>query len=83
MLRLPRGEPIVLLHRRVIRPGQAHIFHAWEPCQLPSRESHPSLIPSSLKVTQLVGDYGHLHGSYAHYLPNQVDRDTRVDVARA
>jgi DMSO reductase family type II enzyme molybdopterin subunit len=66
-----------------IRPGQVHIFHAWEPYQFRSRESHQSLIPSPLKVTQLVGDYGHLHWGYAHYQPNQVDRDTRVDVARA
>jgi nitrate reductase alpha subunit len=66
-----------------IRPGQVHIYHAWEPYQFRSRESHQSLIPSPLKVTQLVGDYGQLHWSYAHYQPNQVDRDTRVDVAKA
>jgi nitrate reductase alpha subunit len=65
-----------------IRPGQVHIFHAWEPYQFRSEKSHQSLIPSPLKVTQLVGDYGQLHWSYAHYEPNQVDRDTRVDVAK-
>jgi hypothetical protein len=27
-----------------------------------------------------VGDYGQLHWGYAHYEPNQTDRDTRVDV---
>jgi hypothetical protein len=30
----------------------------------------------------LVGDYGHLRWSYAHWEPNQVDRDTRVDIER-
>jgi len=65
-----------------IRPGQVHIFHAWEPYQFRSKESHQSLIASPLKVTQLVGDYGQLHWSYSHYEPNQVDRDTRVDMAR-
>ena len=64
-----------------IRPGQAHIFHAWEPYQFIGGKSHQALAPSPLKVTQLVGDYGHLHWAYAHYEPNQVDRDTRVDVA--
>jgi anaerobic selenocysteine-containing dehydrogenase len=64
-----------------IRPRQVHIFHAWERYQFRSPESHQSLIPSPLKVTQLVGDYGQLHWSYAHYEPNQNDRDTRVDVA--
>jgi len=65
-----------------IRPGQVHLWHAWEPYQFRSQTSHQALIPSPLKVTQLVGDYGHLHWDYAHYEPNQVDRDTRVDVAR-
>jgi len=66
-----------------IRPGQVHIFHAWEPYQFRTSESHQSLIPSPLKVTQLVGDYGQLHWSMAHYEPNQTDRDTRVSVAKA
>jgi nitrate reductase alpha subunit len=64
-----------------IRPGQVHIFHAWEPYQFRGGTSHQFLAPSPLKVTQLVGDYGQLRWGYAHYEPNQVDRDTRVDVA--
>ncbi|UCE86034.1 MAG: molybdopterin-dependent oxidoreductase [Deltaproteobacteria bacterium] len=63
-----------------IRPGQAHIFHAWEPYQFIRGVSHQALSPSPLKVTQLVGDYGQLHWGYGHYEPNQVDRDTRVEV---
>lgn len=65
-----------------IRPGQVHIFHAWEPYQFRTGRSHQSLAPSPFKVTQLVGDHGHLRWGYAHYEPNQVDRDTRVDVER-
>jgi DMSO reductase family type II enzyme molybdopterin subunit len=65
-----------------IQPAQAHIFHAWEPYQFRGGRCHQSLAPSPFKITQLVGDYGHLHWGYAHYEPNQVDRDTRVDVAR-
>jgi nitrate reductase alpha subunit len=45
--------------------------------------SHQFLAPSPMKVTQLVGDYGQLKWGYGHYEPNQVDRDTRVDIARA
>jgi DMSO reductase family type II enzyme molybdopterin subunit len=63
-----------------IRPGQAHIYHAWEPYQFIRGVSHQALAPSPLKVTQLVGDYGQLHWGYGHYEPNQVDRDTRVEV---
>jgi DMSO reductase family type II enzyme molybdopterin subunit len=66
-----------------IRPHQVHILHAWEPYQFRGGRSHQHLAPSPFKATQLVGDYGHLHWSYAHYEPNQVDRDTRVSIERA
>jgi len=65
-----------------IQPGQVHIYHGWEPFQFRSAMSHQDLAPSPMKVTQLVGDYGHLKWGYAHYEPNQVDRDTRVDLER-
>ncbi len=65
-----------------IRPEQVHMFHGWEPYQFRGGTSHQSLAASPIKVTQLVGDYGHLHWGYAHYEPNQVDRDTRVDIER-
>ena len=65
-----------------IRPGQVHIYHAWEPYQFRNGMSHQEIAPSPLKVTQLVGDYGQLHWGYGHYEPNQPDRDTRVDVER-
>jgi nitrate reductase alpha subunit len=65
-----------------IRPGQVHVFHAWEPYQFRTGTSHQSLAPSPLKVTQLVGDYGHLHWAFGYYEPNQVDRDTRVNVEK-
>ncbi|MBW2667986.1 MAG: hypothetical protein JRE13_16985, partial [Deltaproteobacteria bacterium] len=61
--------------------SQAHMYHGWEPYQFRNGTSHQELAPSPFKVTQLVGDYGHLKWGYAHYEPNQVDRDTRVDVA--
>jgi DMSO reductase family type II enzyme molybdopterin subunit len=110
MLRLQRGEPIVMLNDEVaeahgiedhglvrvwndlgefearakltgaIRPEQIHIFHAWEPFQFRKGVSHQSLVASPMKVTQLVGDYGHLHWGHAYYEPNQVDRDTRVNI---
>ena len=65
-----------------IRPGQAHIYHAWESYQFRGGVTHQALTPSPIKVTQLVGDYGQLHWGYSHYEPNQVDRDTRVEVER-
>jgi DMSO reductase family type II enzyme molybdopterin subunit len=65
-----------------IRPGSVHIYHAWEPFQFKGGVSHQALCPSPLKVTQLVGDYGHIHWGFGRYEPNQVPRDTRVGVER-
>ncbi|MCP4713235.1 MAG: nitrate reductase, partial [Planctomycetes bacterium] len=64
-----------------IHPHQAHIFHAWESSQFRGRKTHQYLCPSPIKITQLVGDYGHIFWSYGRYEPNQNDRDTRVDIA--
>ncbi|MBI4515090.1 MAG: molybdopterin-dependent oxidoreductase [Deltaproteobacteria bacterium] len=66
-----------------IHPGQVHLYHAWEPFQYAGQKSHQFLIPSPIKPTQLVGDYGHLRWSFAFYEPNAVDRDTRVNIAKA
>ena len=66
-----------------IHPGQIHIYHGWEPFQFRTGVSQQSLVPSPIKPTQLVGDYGHLHWGFDRYEPNQVDRDTRVDIAKA
>lgn len=113
MLRLQRGEPVVVVNERdaaergiadhdrvrvwndlasftaraklsgAIRHGQVHMFHAWEPYRFRNKTSHQALAPSPIEVTQLVGDYGQLQWEYGHYEPNQVDRDTRVDVTKS
>jgi DMSO reductase family type II enzyme molybdopterin subunit len=65
---------------RYVRPGQVFVYHAWEPYQFRDGRSDHAIIPSPFKPTALVGDYGHLHWAYAHWEPNQIDRDTRVEV---
>ncbi len=65
-----------------VRPGQVLVYHAWEPYQFRGGRSDHAIIPSPIKPTALVGDYGHLHWSYGHWEPNQIDRDTRVEVER-
>ncbi len=65
-----------------IQPSVIHIMHAWEPYQFRDGGCHQYVSPSPFKVTQLVTDYGQMHWGYAHYEPNQTDRDTRVDVER-
>jgi len=67
---------------RSVQPGMVFVYHAWEPFQFPDGRSDHAIIPSPFKPTSLVGDYGHLHWGYAHWEPNQVDRDTRVEIER-
>jgi len=67
---------------RSVQPGMVFVYHAWEPLQFREGRSDHAIIPSPFKPTGLVGDYGHLHWAYAHWEPNQVDRDTRVEVER-
>jgi len=68
---------------RYAQPGQVLVYHAWEPYQFRDGRSDHAIIPSPFKPTALVGDYGQLHWAYAHWEPNQVDRDTRVEVEKA
>ncbi|MFN8625778.1 MAG: molybdopterin-dependent oxidoreductase [Candidatus Binatia bacterium] len=65
-----------------IHPKQVHLYHAWEPFQFHEGRSHQSIVPSPIKPTQLVGDYGHLKWGFAYWEPNAVDRDTRVNIAK-
>ncbi|MBI3784482.1 MAG: molybdopterin-dependent oxidoreductase [Deltaproteobacteria bacterium] len=67
---------------RYAQPGQVLVYHAWEPYQFRDGRSDHAIIPSPFKPTALVGDYGHLHWGYAHWEPNQVDRDTKVEIER-
>jgi len=65
-----------------LRPGEVLVYHAWEPYQFRDGRSDHAIIPSPFKPTALVGDYGQLHWNYGHWEPNQIDRDTRVEVER-
>jgi len=66
-----------------VPPGQILVYHAWEPYQFRGGVSDHKLIPSPLKATSLAGGYGHIHWNYGHWEPNQIDRDTRVEVELA
>lgn len=66
-----------------ILPGQVVVYHAWEPFQYESRRSHQVVMPSPLKPLSLVGGYGHLGYRFVDQQPNQIDRDTVVEVEKA
>ncbi|MBI5503165.1 MAG: molybdopterin-dependent oxidoreductase [Deltaproteobacteria bacterium] len=65
-----------------VQPGQVLTYHAWEPYQFRDGRSDHAVIPSPIKPTSLVGGYGHLQWQFGHWEPNEVDRDTRVEVER-
>ncbi len=66
-----------------VRPGEVIVYHAWEPYQFRKGLSDQSIMPTPLKATSLVGNYGQLHWNVGHWEPNQVDRDTRVELELA
>ena len=65
-----------------VQPGQVLIYHGWEPFQFRDGRSEHAVVPSPIKPTSLVGGYGHLQWKFGHWEPNEVDRDTRVEVER-
>jgi nitrate reductase alpha subunit len=67
---------------RYVQPGEVLLYHAWEPYQFRDGRSDHAITPSPFKPTSLAGDYGQLHWAYQHWEPNQIDRDTRVEVER-
>lgn len=76
------GEFVVRVKRTpAMRPGQVHIYHAWDAYQFENGRASDAICPSPLKVTQLVS-YGHMPNSVGWNEPCQNDRDTRVDLRR-
>jgi nitrate reductase alpha subunit len=63
-----------------MRPGQVHIYHAWDTRQFLTGRTNDSICPSPIKVTQLAGNHAHLRNEIGWFEPTQNDRDTRVDL---
>jgi nitrate reductase alpha subunit len=65
-----------------IQPGQAVIYHAWEPFQFKGRRSHQVLMPSPINPIQMAGGYFHLRPFMTYGQPGMNDRGTRVEVSK-
>jgi nitrate reductase alpha subunit len=65
-----------------VQPGQVIIYHAWEPFQFDNHNNHQVVIPTPLKPLQLAGGYGQFFYKFVDNQPNQVDRDTVVEVVK-
>jgi anaerobic selenocysteine-containing dehydrogenase len=66
-----------------VAPGEAILYHAWEPYQFPGWKSHMEVISSPYKPLHLVGDYGHLRYRLFEAGPVHVPRGIPVEIALA
>jgi len=63
-----------------VAPGQAIIYHAWEPFQFAGWRGNMEVIASPYKPLHLVGDYGHLRPRVFLSGPLHVPRGVPVEI---
>jgi nitrate reductase alpha subunit len=66
-----------------VQPGEAILYHAWEPFQFPGWKSAMEVIASPCKPTHLVGDYGHLRYRIFQAGPVHAPRGVAVEIEAA
>jgi DMSO reductase family type II enzyme molybdopterin subunit len=66
-----------------VAPGEAIIYHAWEPFQFPGWRGNMEVVASPYKPLHLVGDYGHLRYRAFASGPQHVPRGVPVEIERA
>ena len=54
-MRAPQDFEVIAKVSPSIQPGQAVIYHAWEPFQFKGRRSHQVLTPSPVNPIQMAG----------------------------
>ncbi len=65
-----------------VAPGEAILYHAWEPFQFPDWRGNMEVVASPGKPTHLVGDYGHLRDRVFASGPVHVPRGVPVEIER-
>ncbi len=65
-----------------VAPGEAILYHAWEPLQFPGWQGNMEVVASPYKPTHLVGDYGHLRYRVFSSGPQHVPRGVPVEIER-
>lgn len=66
-----------------VQPGEAILYHAWEPYQFEDWRSVMEVIATPLKPTHLVGGYGHLRERVFQMGPMHAPRNVAVEIERA
>jgi len=65
-----------------VAPGEAILYHAWEPFQFPDWRGNMEVVASPYKPVHLVGDYGHLRYRVFQSGPVHVPRGVPVEIER-
>jgi DMSO reductase family type II enzyme molybdopterin subunit len=65
-----------------VPPGEAIIYHAWEPYQFPGWRGNMEVVSSPYKPTHFVGDHGHLRYRVFAAGPVHVPQGVPVEIAR-
>jgi len=65
-----------------VAPGEAILYHAWEPLQFKDWRGNMEVIASPLKPVHMVGDYGHLRYRVFASGPMHVPRGVPVEIVR-
>ncbi len=65
-----------------VAPGEAILYHAWEPYQFADWRGNMEVVASPYKPTHFVGDYGHLRYRVFASGPVHAPRGVPVEIAR-
>ena len=66
-----------------VAPGEAILYHAWEPLQFPGWRGNMEVVSSPYKPSHLVGNYGHLRYRVFASGPMHVPRGVPVEIEPA
>jgi len=66
-----------------VAPGEAILYHAWEPSQFPGWRGNMEVVASPYKPVHLIGDYGHLRYRAFSSGPEHVPRGVPVEIEPA
>ncbi|MHB8377726.1 MAG: molybdopterin-dependent oxidoreductase [Dehalococcoidia bacterium] len=65
-----------------VQPGQAIIYHAWEPYQFAGWNSSQNIVAGAFKPLHMLGGYGHLSFRPIHGQPSHTPRAQKVEIEK-
>jgi nitrate reductase alpha subunit len=65
-----------------VQPGQAVMFHAWEPYQFKDWKGQQEPVPAPWKALHLAGGYGQIHYRDIYGAPGHSPRAQTIEIAK-